>query len=391
LCDHTIGQLNVGIIEQLDKNRFELVVLATGGREDAITERIRKAADRFIAVPHDIPAALDVVAQQQLDVLHYPDFGMAPFTYGLAHSRLAPVQTTTWGHPVTSGLPMIDYFVSCAHGETAESDAHYTEKLVRLPRLNVCLARPQRNGPKRSRGHFRLPDDAHVYACPQMLFKFHPDFDEALAGILRGDERGLVVTIESKYPEWKQLLVDRWSRSMPDVAERIRFLPKMPRTDFMELLACSDVMLDPFPFGGGHTSYEALAIGLPVVTLPGELLRGRLTHAMYRQMGYSELLATDVAEYVRVALSMGVDRQQSDSRRMRRLVRRPGDHSRARGFLGASAVLTAGGLYLPRRAAAMASLIFGASSVLGVSSAKLATTRLSLATMTVTCTLRFKL
>src|SRR5687767_5295484 len=97
---------------------------------------------------------------------------------------------------------------------------------------------------------------------------------------------------------------------MPDVAERIRFLPKMPRGDFLELLACSDVMLDPFPFGGGHTSYEALALGLPVVTLPGEFLRGRLTHAMYQQMGYGELLAAGVDEYVRMALRMGTDERE---------------------------------------------------------------------------------
>ena len=90
----------------------------------------------------------------------------------------------TWGHPVTSGLPTIDYFISCEHGETKDSETHYTERLVRLPRLNVCLARPQRGGPPRTRSHFGLPEDAHVYACPQMLFKFHPDFDAALAGVL---------------------------------------------------------------------------------------------------------------------------------------------------------------------------------------------------------------
>jgi protein O-GlcNAc transferase len=310
LCDHTIGQLNVGIIEQLDRQRFELVVLATAARHDGVMQRLRQAADRFIDVPHDISTALETIAAQELDILHFPDIGMAPFTYGLAHSRLAPVQTVTWGHPVTSGLPTIDYFLSCQHGETAESDEHYSERLVRLSRLNVCLARPKRSVPERNRDYFGLPADAHVYACPQMLFKFHPDFDAVLAGVLRGDPKAIVVTIESKYPEWQQLLAERWSRGMPDVAGRIRFLPKMPRTDFLELLACSDVMLDPFPFGGGHTSYEALSLGLPVVTLAGQFLRGRLTYAMYRQMGYGELIAVDVATYVQLALRLGTDAKQ---------------------------------------------------------------------------------
>jgi protein O-GlcNAc transferase len=232
LCDHTIGKLNVGIIEQLDKKRFELVVLSTSTRDDEISRRLRQSADRFIEVPHALPAALDVVAAQDLDILHFPEIGMAPFTYGLAHSRLAPVQTGTWGHPVTSGLPTIDYFISCQHAETDESDSHYSERLLRLPRLNVCLQRPDRTGPPRQRSHFRLPHSANVYACPQMLFKFHPEFDAALAGILYGDPQGIVVTLASKYPEWTQLLKERWQRLMPDVAHRIRFLPHMPRSDF---------------------------------------------------------------------------------------------------------------------------------------------------------------
>jgi protein O-GlcNAc transferase len=310
LADHTIGKLNVGIIEQLDRQRFELVLLSTGNRDDEITRRIRQAADRYITVPHQIGPALDLVAEQQLDILHFPDIGMAPFTYGLAHSRLAPVQTTTWGHPVTSGLPTIDYFISSQQAEPADAQNHYTERLVRLSRLNVCLARPQRVGQTRKREHFQLADHAHIYACPQMLFKFHPDFDAALAGVLRGDPKAMVVTLDAKYPEWKQLLQDRWRRTMPDVADRIHFLRKIPRADFLELLACSDAMLDPFPFGGGHTSYEALALGLPVVTLPGLFLRGRLTYAMYQQMGYRDLIADSVDHYVRIALRLGTDKSE---------------------------------------------------------------------------------
>ena len=311
LCDHTIGKLNVGIIEELDRQRFEVVVLSTATREDAVAQRLRKAADRFIEVPHEISHALDVVAEQDLDILHYPDIGMAPFTYGLAHSRLAPVQTATWGHPVTTGLPTIDCFISCKEAEPPGSQSHYTEKLVLLPRLNVCLDVPQRAGPSRSRNYFHLADTAHVYACPQMLFKFHPDFDEAIAGILRGDKRGILVVLESKYPEWKQLLLDRWSQVMPDIIERIHFLRQMPHSDFLELLACADLMLDPFPFGGGHSSYEALAIGLPVVTLPGEFLRGRLTYAMYRQMGYADAVAASRKEYVSTALHLGTDKKEN--------------------------------------------------------------------------------
>jgi len=109
--------------------------------------------------------------------------------------------------------------------------------------------------------------------------------------------------------------MERWTRVMPDVVERVRFLPKMPRGDFLELLACSDVMLDPFPFGGGHTSYEALALGLPVVTLPGRFLRGRLCYAMYQQMGYGDLIAADASSYSAIAVRLGTDKSENQRAR----------------------------------------------------------------------------
>src|SRR5206468_2038946 len=121
-----------------------------GPDEDAITDRIRKAADRYLILPTEMPKALNLVTTQELDILHYPDIGMAPFTYTLAHTRLAPVQTTTWGHPVTSGLPTIDYFISCEPAEPKGADEHYTERLIQLSRLNVCLARPERTAQPRT-------------------------------------------------------------------------------------------------------------------------------------------------------------------------------------------------------------------------------------------------
>src|SRR5262249_46786856 len=79
----------------------------------------------------------------------------------------------------------------------------------------------------------------------------------------------------------------RWSATLPDVLDRVHWLPPLPREEFLSLLMACDVLLDPYPFGGGNSSYEALALGVPLVTLPAPLLRGRLTFGLYRKMGYS--------------------------------------------------------------------------------------------------------
>ncbi len=80
--------------------------------------------------------------------------------------------------------------------------------------------------------------------------------------------------------------------------------------DYLNLLAVADVQLDPVRFGGGNTTFDALAVGTPIVTLPTKLLRGRITYALYKQMGVMDCVAASPREYVEIALRLGMDRGQ---------------------------------------------------------------------------------
>jgi predicted O-linked N-acetylglucosamine transferase (SPINDLY family) len=282
--DHTIGRLNIGRVEHLPRERFEMVVLSVGDHRDPLAERFRRAADRHVIVPRDVAAARRLLHEQKCDLLFFADVGMDALTYTLAFSRMAPIQVATWGHPVTTGSPAMDYFLSSELLEAAEGDGHYTERLVRLPSLGTYYERPQLTGAPKSRQDFGCADSDRLYICPQTLFKMHPDFDALLGEILRRDSHGKLALIEGRTANWTRQLQARLARTIPDVASRIHWLPALPNADFLQLLAAADVMLDPLHFGGGNTSYEAFAVGLPVVTLPGPYLRSRITQALYRKM-----------------------------------------------------------------------------------------------------------
>ena len=100
-------------------------------------------------------------------------------------------------------------------------------------------------------------------------------------------------------------LTQRFERSMSDVASRVRWIPRQDRDGFLSLNSMLDVSLDPLHFGGGNTSYEALALGVPIVTLPSEFLRGRITYAQYRMMGVDDCIVQYPGEYIQKAIKLG--------------------------------------------------------------------------------------
>jgi len=305
LHDHTVGHLWQNMIAGLPAERFEVFVWSSPS-DDAVTRRIRGRADHWSPLLPRPGFARPQILQAGLDVLVFPEVGMDPGTWALASKRLAPVQCAGWGHPVTTGFPTIDYFLSSQLLEPADANDHYTERLVRFNRFGLCLDRPQLSRPA-CRDEFGLPAGRRLYGCLQSLFKLHPDDDPLLAEVLRRDPEGELILLEGGAAPWREQLVERFTATMPDVLPRVRFVPRQSADDFLRLSSLMDVMLDPQHFSGGRTSYEALALGVPVITLPSGLLRGRITLGIYRAMGVDECIAADKRDYVELALRVAGD------------------------------------------------------------------------------------
>ncbi|MCP5366065.1 MAG: tetratricopeptide repeat protein [Hyphomicrobiales bacterium] len=301
---HTIAKLCAGLVAHLPRDRVEVVLIRPGAGDDPIG----RAADAVVALPPDLARARQAVAAARLDALLYTDIGMDPLTYFLAFARLAPVQMVTWGHPVTTGIPGLDLFLSTTDLDGAADQASYTETLARLPVLPVHYARPAPPDPARNRAALGLPEGRRLYVCTQTLFKIHPDFDAAVAAILRRDPDGVAVFIAGNMPALAERFRDRLARAHPDIVDRLLFLDYLPQADFTALCAAADVLLDTFHFSGGNTSFEAFAAGTPVVTLPSGFLRGRFTAGLYAKMGIADLIAGTPEIYVDLALRAARDR-----------------------------------------------------------------------------------
>lgn len=316
--NHTIGRLNIGRIEKLDRSKFHVTVCAASNADDEFSRRFQKTADEYVAIPRDVKAAIAAIRQLRLDVLIFADVGMDALCSTLAFSRMASVQCVTWGHPETTGSSTIDYFLSSELLDEASAQEHYTETLVRMPLTGTYYERPQiPSDPESIRRLPGLAGAGSIYGCPQSLFKFHPDDDTVLRGILEADPNGRVVVIEGRVPEWTNRLRARWQKTLANVHDRIVFLPAMANDDYLRLLQICDVILDPLHFGGGNSSYEAIAMGTPVVTLPSSFLRGRITAGLYRKMQMTDCIVKTTDEYIALAIRMAKDQSFRETIRRR--------------------------------------------------------------------------
>jgi len=307
---HSIGRTTRGLLANLDKSRFHVSALFVPPFvEDAISAFICTHADLHVVLPPTLAAAREKIAELELDVLFYQDIGMDAYTYYLAFSRLARVQCLSFGHPDTTGIPNMDYFVSCENFETDGAAEHYSERLFLLRGIGslAYYYRPAPVAAEKNRAYFGLSATAHIYLCPQVLFKLHPDFDAILGGILRADPAAEIVLIDARISAWGDILRRRFAASISDVAHRIRFLPGMSPEDFVALLAVADVVLDTLYFNGMNTSLEAFAVGTPIVTMPSAQQRGRHTYGMYRHMNMLDCIASDPAQYIDLCVKLATD------------------------------------------------------------------------------------
>ncbi len=309
----TCGRYFKSWITDLDRDRFEVVVYHLFPGTDEVASEIARRADRFCefggsrARPSIVAP---VIRGDGLDVLVYPELGMDVTSFALASLRLAPRQYAAWGHPVTTGHATIDAFLSCESMEPEGAQAHYVEPLITLPGIGTRYERPE-VPPDASRGQFGLPDTSALLLCPQSLFKIHPDNDALFAEILTRNPTAILVLFAGRHPAITDQFMRRFARTLEHhgiaIRERTRVLPSVGHDDYLRVNLVCDAMVDTLHWSGGNTSLDALACGLPIVTLPGPYMRGRQSAGMLSLLGVPELIARDRADYVALASRLSAD------------------------------------------------------------------------------------
>ncbi len=307
----------LGWLRHRNREKFEIFCYHTGSKTDDKTIEFKQLCDHFYHIPNNLKKNCDQIVADKLHVLVYPELGMDAQSMLMAGLRLAPVQCVGWGHPISSGLKTMDYWLSSDLMEPENGQEHYQEKLVRLPNMANCHSKEQHDqlqasAPQKTRRDFGLSEDNILYFCSQSLFKYLPQYDYLWPEIaLRvPDARFVFLAISSIHVV--KLFMSRIEKSFAkyglDAKDFCIMMNRQTPEDYMVLNQLVDVFLDNPPWSGNNTGLAAIDAHLPIVCYPTQFMRGRHSYAILKMLGVTETIAKTEQEYIDIAVKLGTDK-----------------------------------------------------------------------------------
>jgi len=310
---HSVWKIPLkGWITQLDRKRFRLFGYHTWSVTDAETKLATECCERFVQGRRSIEEWRQAIAADAPHILIYPEIGMDVDTAVLAAQRLAPVQGTSWGHPQTSGYPTMDFFLSSDLMEPQDADDHYSEKLIRLPNLSYYYEPFDDPLPPLRREEIGLRPDAIVFWCGRSLYTYLPEFDQVFARIAKAVPNSQFAFIEYQKGtyltgQFRERLDRTFAKLGLQYKEHCLFLRRLSQPEFSAAASLCDIVLDSIGWSGANSTMESLPHSLPVVTMPGPMMRGRHAPAILTMIGVTETIAATVDEYVHIATRLALE------------------------------------------------------------------------------------
>lgn len=291
-----------------DRDRFEIFLYSTGPDDgSALRSEIIAGADCFVDAQHFGDAQLAAaIAKDEIDIL----VDMAGYTQhsrpGVLARRPSPLQVSYLVYLQTSGAEWIDYAILDRQVLLPNAREFWVEKIVYLPyTLYICNDFHSRALHARSRAEEGLPEGVFVFACLNAPWKIEPETLACWAEILRRIPNS-VLWLYADREEVENNLREAGHNAGID-SQRIFFSRKVLHEEHLSRYRCVDVFLDTFSCNAHTTAIEALAAGVPVVTLPGLTVVSRVCSSLLIAHGVADLVASSRDDYIEIACRLADD------------------------------------------------------------------------------------
>ena len=306
LYNHAMANFITPVLENLiDATGLELYIYCNNRVNDHITAHLRK----LNIIWQDIQQFSDDqlaqrITEDSIDIL-------IDLSGHSAHNRLpvfarkpAPLQLSWIGYLMTTGLQAVDYYLSDPFlSPPGLLDNQFTEKLLNLPAAIAFLPAqdvpPVAPAPASTNGYITFGSfnrsnklSRGLLARWSALLRAVPDAKMVIAAM--PDEKTIA-------------MISDWFASEGIAAERLSFHQRTGARAYMDLHRLVDVCLDTAPYPGGTTTYNALWMGVPTLTMTGPTLLGRIGAAIAEHMGLHEYIARDEADFLKKGVALALD------------------------------------------------------------------------------------
>ncbi len=300
---HAVSLFSEPMIAAHDYDGFEVTCYSDVRQPDEITNRFRGYADRWrdTAVMSD-EALARRVRDDRIDIL----VDLAGHIGGnrlLAFARKpAPIQVSYLGYQHTTGMEAMDYRLTDDHADPpGMTDPHYTERLVRLPRSFFCYAPPDEAPPVNELP--ALTSGRVTFASLNQPIKIRPHTWETWARILTAIPGARLLVLARGSAEFERVARQMIARVGVD-SQRVEFLRRRPRDQYLELHHEIDIALDTFPFNGHTTVCDALWMGVPSIMMEGSSYASRFGGSALHSLGFEELIGRTPEQYTQIAVGL---------------------------------------------------------------------------------------
>jgi len=299
VAEHPVGLFAAPVLAAFDPAQVAVHVYARGARRDALTARVRALPLTYRdTATLDDAQTLAVIRADRLDAL----IDLSGHTHGgrprLVASRAAPLQASWLGYPHATGIPQTDALIADAVTVPAQAGAHAIWRLpAYLPRLASDAAPGVADPPSARGAPFTFASFNHLAKLSDRTVAL---WCEVLATVPAS--RLVLTALGLADPGTRERIVRRFAARGVDPARVVTMRPTSSIGALLERYAEVDLALDPLPFNGGTTTMQALAQGVPTVTLPGGSLQSRMGASIAATLGLdATLVAHDTADYVALA------------------------------------------------------------------------------------------
>jgi predicted O-linked N-acetylglucosamine transferase (SPINDLY family) len=306
LKKHSITYFLETIFKNLNTHKFEIYLYLDNYIEDENTNEFKTLAKKSINVSNleDIDA-FNLIREDNIDIM-FDVTGMTTSSrVALFKNRLAPKQISWLGYCNTSGLDNMDYLIADRNLIYKDEEKNYSENIVYLPNIWNCHSGlnserseseapclKEKNITFGSFNNFNKINDKVIYVWSQILEKV----------------KNSKLILKSSLKMNRDYLKQEFNKY--GVLDSIIFLEKRKLESHYNLYKQIDIALDTFPYNGVTTTFEAISMGVPVITMKGYNFNSRCGESIIKNLGIESLIANEEEDYIFKAIKMTDDRNK---------------------------------------------------------------------------------